>query len=431
MLTLDQVLSPHITVFYAAYCAAFLSTPLMRLIALRLNIVDQPDILRKSHKMPVAYLGGVAIFLGWFAGISISYGRQIVLGEGTEISGAYTTYTGIVLAALIIVLLGLWDDLRGIAPQIKVTGQIGAALCLLAHRIGIDCTRPLLAPLASYLWSFFRIAGHAPGEPGTPWFDKLVLVTSGLLVVLVIVGSCNATNLMDGLDGLCSGVTAIVVAGFLFLAIYLALHGTAESAGADRLRVVISLAMLGALLGFVPFNFNPASIFMGDTGSMLLGFSCGTLMILMAQARGKWFLASCVMFALPILDTSLAFARRWIGRRSLFSADAHHFHHQIMQRGYTVRQTVMICYALAVGFALLGAAMVVVRSRYAVAVYLVTFGSIAVAAVKMGMVHERVRKAASPSGLADTPVDAAAMLATDPESVYEVEGLNEPTIAPA
>src|SRR5437763_12663192 len=120
----------------------------------------------------------------------------------------------------------------------------------------------------------------------------LVHLTSAVLVVLVVLGCCNATNLMDGLDGLCGGVTAIIVAGFLFVAVHLAMFGGGVNTNWDALRVILGLALLGAVLGFIPYNFNPASIFMGDTGSMFLGFCCGTMIILMAQAQNKWFLAS-------------------------------------------------------------------------------------------------------------------------------------------
>src|SRR5204862_1187666 len=134
-------------------------------------------------------------------------------------------------------------------------------------------------------------------------------------------GCCNATNLMDGLDGLCGGVTAIIAGGFLFLAVHMAMDGQALNSNTDALRVVLGIALLGAVLGFIPFNFNPAAIFMGDTGSMFLGFSCATLIILLAQERSKWFLAEMVMFALPVLDTVLAFARRYVAGRPVFSAD--------------------------------------------------------------------------------------------------------------
>jgi UDP-GlcNAc:undecaprenyl-phosphate GlcNAc-1-phosphate transferase len=150
------------------------------------------------------------------------------------------------------------------------------------------------------------------------------------------------------------------------------------------------LAILGAVLGFVPYNFNPASIFMGDTGSMFLGYCCAVMIILNGQGQHpKWFLASMVIFALPVLDTALAVARRYINKRPFFSADRHHFHHQLVARGFTVKQTVLISYALAGGFALLGSLMVFMRTRFAGAIYLMVFGFIIVAAYKMGMVHEK------------------------------------------
>jgi UDP-GlcNAc:undecaprenyl-phosphate GlcNAc-1-phosphate transferase len=312
----------------------------------------------------------------------------------TEVGWPISTpsvHFSIVVGAVVIVVLGLWDDVRGVGPGMKIVGQTVAAVFLLLDNVGTHATRPILEPLAMRLYPL--LTGGRQFQVLTPpfWYEAVVLGSSAVLVVLVVVGCCNATNLLDGLDGLCGGVTAIIAAGFLFVAVHLAMFGGGVNTNWDALRVILGLALLGAVLGFIPFNFNPASIFMGDTGSMFLGYACGVMIILMAQERSKWFLASMVMFALPVLDTTLAFARRWIARRPLFSADAQHFHHQLVARGFTVRQTVLISYALAIIFAGLGAMMVYTRTRYAVAIYLVTFGSIIVAAYKIGMVHERPR----------------------------------------
>jgi UDP-GlcNAc:undecaprenyl-phosphate GlcNAc-1-phosphate transferase len=167
------------------------------------------------------------------------------------------------------------------------------------------------------------------------------------------------------------------------------MHGGGANTNWDALRVVLGLALLGGVLGFVPYNFNPASIFMGDTGSMFLGYACALMILLMGEVASKWFLAAMVMFALPVLDTGLAFARRWVNRRPVFSADRHHFHHQLVARGLSVRRAVVMLYGLSIFFVICGAAIVFMRTRYAVAFYLVIFGSIIVAAYKMGMVHER------------------------------------------
>jgi hypothetical protein len=168
---------------------------------------------------------------------------------------------------------------------------------------------------------------------------------------------------------------------------------------------------------------------MGDTGSMFLGYACAVTIVLMAQERSKWFLASMVMFALPVLDTSLAFARRWIARRPLFSADAQHFHHQLVARGFTVKQTVLISYGLAIIFAGLGAMMVYMRTRYAVAIYLVTFGSIIVAAYKIGMVHERPR-GGPPTTLGDPEAEDRTEV-VNTGSVFEISGVRGGNLAAA
>jgi len=196
--------------------------------------------------------------------------------------------------------------------------------------------------------------------------------------------------------------------------------------------VVLALGLLGAVVAFVPYNFNPASIFMGDTGSMFLGFSCGLMIILMAEVHSRWLLAALVMFSLPILDTSLAFARRYVNGRPLFSPDKQHLHHQLVARGLSVKQAVILSYALAIGFMLLGTAMVFMRTRYAVAAYLVIFGSIVVAAYKMGMVHERTvvdrPKPLEDGGLSDgsttspsPPIDDSGVLEFRPAVAEELK----------
>jgi len=389
MLTWDDVLAPYIYVFYAAFLISFIFTPVMRVIAMYYGIVDLPDASRKLHKAPVAYLGGVAVFMGWVAGLAMSQLHIANPQVGTHLRVKFS----IVVGASAIVLLGLWDDTRRIRPRVKIVGQIAAALLLLTQGVGASCLAPVFSVLDPRLQSVLGPAFHTP--------QYLVSALSSLLVVCMVVGCTNATNLLDGLDGLCGGVTAIIAAGFLFLAVHLATEQL--SPDWDAVRIVLSLALLGAVLGFIPYNFNPASIFMGDTGSMFLGYACAMMIVLLAQQETKWLLAAMVMFALPVLDTSLAFARRWVNRRSVFSADRHHFHHQMLARGFSVRKTVLISYTLAIAFCLLGALIVYMRTRYAVAFYLVIFGSIMVAAYKMGMVHEKSPVNGGAAEAADAP----------------------------
>ncbi len=310
----------------------------------------------------------------------------------TQFLGAHSDYPkhivinfSIIAGACIIVLLGLWDDVFHIRASMKIAGQFVAAATLLISGVGRHASWVFISPGLNRLHILYP---DAPTIGPDHW---LVIWTSSIFVVLIVIGCCNATNLMDGLDGLCGGVTGVVSAGFLFLAIHLAMRSGAFNVNEDGVRVVLGLALLGAVLGFVPYNFNPASIFMGDTGSMFLGYACAVMIILFAEAMPKWFLASMVIFALPILDTTLAICRRWVNQKPLFSADRHHFHHQLVARGYSVKQTVVISYGLAILFAVLGCAIAYVRTRYAVGLYLVIFGSIIVSAYKMGMVHERPR----------------------------------------
>jgi UDP-GlcNAc:undecaprenyl-phosphate/decaprenyl-phosphate GlcNAc-1-phosphate transferase len=420
--TADQVLSPYIYVFYVSFIVAFIFTPVMRTVATYYGIIDQPDQIRKMHTEPVAYLGGVAVFLGWIAGLAISQFLRLHYQELGWPPHLVVKFS-IVMGACIIVVLGLWDDVLGLSPLVKIGGQIFAALFLLIDGIGTRAIEPFLAPLGQ------RLQIWMGADPTIPFFSEwFIIATSSILVILVVVGCCNAANLMDGLDGLCGGVTAIIAAGFLFLAIHLAMFGGGLNTNWDGLRIVIALALLGAVLGFIPYNFNPASIFMGDTGSMFLGFACAVMIVLMVQAGShpKWFLAAMVIFALPVLDTILAFARRWVNRRPLFSPDKLHFHHQLVSRGLSVKKTVMISYGLAIGFALLGAAIVYMRTRYAVAFYLVIFGSIIVAAYKMGMVHERPKVV--PRRHLGSDEDAARPEAAEPTAVLEIEDPERPAV---
>lgn len=386
----DDVLAPQVYVFYVAFLVSFIFTPVMRSIAIYYGIIDQPDQIRKLHAQPVAYLGGVAVFMGWVAGLAMS---QLHITADEVGSPHLPMKLSIVFGGIVIVALGLWDDIRHIPPTNKILGQVIAAIILLKGGVGTECLGPIVSPINIRLHNAF---GPHIGIP-----DSVSAIASWILVVCMVVGCCNATNLMDGLDGLCGGVTAVIAAGFLFLAVQLAMMNSERDW--DALRIVLALALLGAVLGFVPYNFNPASIFMGDTGSMFLGYSCATLIVLLAQNQSKWFLAAMVMFSLPVLDTALAFVRRWVNRRPIFSADRHHFHHQLVARGFSIRKTVMISYGLTIGFCLLGGLIAFMRTRYVVGFYLVIFGSIIVAAYKMGLVHEKLRVVESkPLGSLDT-----------------------------
>lgn len=395
-LSADHVLSPYVYVFYAAFIVSFLFTPIMKMIAGYYGIVDKPDGARKIHREPIAYLGGVAVFLGWVAGLALSQFLVVHKIPGDPLGVNQTPHVpfAIVAGGFLIVLLGLVDDIKGIPPKVKIGGQIAAAGLLLWQGVGVNAMRPILSSFDERL----QLWVNGVRTDSLMYIPEGVVIAVGILFTVgLVVFCCNAANLMDGMDGLCGGVTAIIALGYVFLAVHVATLVTTQNANLDAVRIVIALALLGGVLGFVPFNFNPASIFMGDTGSMFLGFSIATSMLLLGPVASKWLLAALVMFALPTLDTALAFVRRYVNNRPFFSADKHHIHHQFLARGLSVKQTVLFLYASAIVFVALGSSIALMRTRYAIALYLVVFGCIIVAAYKMGMIHERVKVVTKPN----------------------------------
>jgi UDP-GlcNAc:undecaprenyl-phosphate GlcNAc-1-phosphate transferase len=160
----------------------------------------------------------------------------------------------------------------------------------------------------------------------------------------------------------------------LILAIHLGTWGFSD-VGGDPVRIIVCLAIVGGVFGFLPFNRHPAKIFMGDAGSMLLGFVVASLMILFGEQIPRWWVASIVVFGLPILDTATALVRRLINNRPVFVSDRGHIYDQMMDKGLTLTQAVKTCYLLAALYAAIGLAMSQIRTRYAVIVYVIVFAA--------------------------------------------------------
>ena len=385
---------PHLLIFAVGFAGAFALTPLLRYLARRWGIVDKPDGIRKCHRQPIAYLGGIAIFLGWLLALGAAYFlRARWIGD----SSTPVIRVGILFGAGLMVFMGAWDDVHKIGPWTRIGGEILAAIALLYDGIGLAVTQRAFDALAGGLhaWTGF------PAGPNPAFPHWLIVATSAAFVICAVIGCCNATNLIDGLDGLCSGVTAIICAGLLFLAVHLTL---ADGSGIhwNYLRMVLAVAVFGAVLGFLPFNFNPATIFMGDAGSLFLGFNCAALITLLGQEQHpKWVLAGMVVYALPALDTLMAIARRKIKGRPMFASDRCHFHHQLLARGLSVPKAVFVCYLLSVAFAMLGALIIVLPIEYAGPIWLLTLLLVTVAAYKLGMIHERTPAAPEPVTVPD------------------------------
>jgi len=339
-----------------SFISALVATLLCKNIALKLGIVDKPDKLVKTHKGSVAYLGGVGILAGLTVGIlagiyCISNRTSASSFEPEHFRLSFTWLVAVLAGGAIACLIGLIDDIFDIKPLQKILGQVAAAVVLIF--VGI---RPALYSSLEGA----RIPENIEAILGIP------------IVIIFVLGASNSLNLLDGLDGLCAGVTVIITGAMLLLAIHLGTWGFSE-VGGDAVRVVICLGLLGAVCGFLPFNRHPAKIFMGDAGSMLLGFVVAVLMILFAEKIPRWWMASVVVFGLPILDTAVALVRRFINKRPLFVSDRGHIYDQMIDRGIPLKRTVTICYALAAVYALIGLAMSQIKTRYALIVYIIVF----------------------------------------------------------
>jgi UDP-GlcNAc:undecaprenyl-phosphate GlcNAc-1-phosphate transferase len=368
--TLSELAGAYWPVVAGALGLALLATPVMRALALKRNIVDRPDDWLKPHNKPIPYLGGVAIFAGWLGGIllGIAVLSRTVLADGrAPIDWGDTTLWGVMLGGAAVMGLGLFDDLRMASPKLKLVGNIVVALILVAVGVGDDLLSPLLAALNVRL------------EPSERW---MVWAYSVPITVAIVVASCNATNLLDGMDGLCSGVLGVIALGFLVLAVHLHLHG--DWLPGDVRRVILALAMMGAALGFLPYNRNPATIFMGDAGSMLLGYNAAVMIVMFAEARAvKWMMGACVVMGLPLADMVLTMVRRWRAQRPIMQGDRSHFYDQLSDRGLSVRAVVAISYVLAAVFALTGCLVpIYLRTLLAVPVFAL-LGVLTLAAIKM------------------------------------------------
>ncbi len=420
--TAMDFLNSYAAIFVAAFVVTLLVTPIVRRVALASNVTDQPDDARKSHAYPVAYLGGVAVFIGLVVAVGISY----VYYDG--VAALYRSVPmAIVLGMVAIMLTGLADDVWGLGPRLKIAGQLVAAALLAVNDIGVRVAAGVLKPAAAWvdpLLGSENLVFTIPLPGGGEVPVDLIYWAGTAIIAIFVLGGCNAANLLDGLDGLLSGVVAVVAVGLLAISVLMALGGPAETAdGMETLagaRIVLCLALLGAVLGFLPHNFNPASIFLGDCGSLLLGYVCVTV-ILMLGEFGKTHLvfAGLIVFSVPIMDTTLAIIRRWQAGTPMSAADDQHIHHQLRRGLGGVKRAVFAVYGVSVAFAAVGVALAALvmltqlRVRIVYAIALVLFGFIGVIAVKAARRQRRLA-AAHQAAPAVTPPPASAPESASP-----------------
>lgn len=313
---MDQFLTnllAHLPIGGLAFAGAFALTPLAMAAARRFGVMDMPDKKLKPHARPTPYLGGLAILCGWLAALALAWRQGVDLAILAPLAGG----------GLAMSLLGLLDDVADLAPKLRLAvGAVVVVAVMALSGVGRE-----VAP------AFLQFVGvdEAP---------KWSLFLSYPLGVVIVLGACNSTNLIDGLDGLCAGVVAI--AGLTFLCLAAAFSGEGVAT-----RPALAAAVTGAALGFLPWNFRPARIFMGDAGSMLLGYICGFLILSFSSAApAKALAAALVAFAVPVLDSALAIARRKLAGKPIFKGDRSHFYDQLVDRGLSVRKTVLACYLL-------------------------------------------------------------------------------------
>ncbi len=307
--------------FLLAFITAYVITPYTIRLSKKIGALDVPKEKRKIHHGAMPRLGGLAIILGFI--VSIIYLLiAMSLEKSLNLFGADNYIYKLIGLFLGIIVLGVFcffDDWKGIPAYVKLLGQIISAIIVVCFGLKMD---------SIYISHFNTIIN-----------GNLVL---SIITVIWIVGITNAINLIDGLDGLSAGIG--VISCFSLLMIF-ALNGS------PLISILLITALAGALVGFLPFNFNPAKTFMGDTGSNFLGF-CLAIISILGTAKTYTaivLIAPLLVFALPIFDTSFAIIRRVIQQKSLkaiFKADRGHLHHKLIDKGYTQKQAVLILYGI-------------------------------------------------------------------------------------
>lgn len=315
----------HLLVFLTALGVVLLATPVAGRLATRWGAVDLPGE-RRVHDSPTPRLGGLAIFAAILAAMTVASR----LPAFQEVFRTTSEPQAILLASLVIVVLGVLDDTRGVSAPAKLAGQILAAGVLVLFGVNL-------------------LFVYIPGNPGS--VVSLSSDLGAILTVLAVVAMINTVNLVDGLDGLAAGIVTIAAIA-LFCYVELA---EATTVGLASSASLVLVAVIGAALGFLVFNFNPASIFMGDTGAMLLGLLLGAAGVsaiggTVQPSRGAFaafsvpVLVPVLVLAVPFVDTTWAILRRLRGGQPVFSPDKRHLHHRLIEIGHSQRRAVLIMY---------------------------------------------------------------------------------------
>lgn len=322
-------------------------TPIVKKLAIKVGAVDIPKDERRVHKKPMPLMGGLAIY------ISIIVTSLIFLPIDR-------TLISIIIGGTIIVISGIIDDIKDLSPRMKLIFQIVAAVVLILGDVRIDAiTNPFTKTSKLINLGFFSIP----------------------ITIFWIVGITNTLNLIDGLDGLAAGVAMISSLSFLSVA-----------SKFNYIPVIIMSSIIaGSCLGFLPYNFNPAKIFMGDTGALFLGFMLAALSIegVMKSVATIAVVVPIIILGVPIFDTTFAIFRRLLNGKSIAEADKGHLHHRLLQMGYSQKKTVLILYSISAIFGLCALLIAKANSKRGVIWAAVVFILTIFIAGKMGLISTK------------------------------------------
>ncbi|MFA5164587.1 MAG: MraY family glycosyltransferase [Candidatus Omnitrophota bacterium] len=327
------MLRGYLATFCVSGAVALVLTPIVRAVAIGLGVVDKPGG-RKVHRGNMPTMGGVAIAVAFFAGTLVAF--YAIPGAMDRFS---LKYAGFCVAAAMIVILGVIDDIKPMRARPKLFVQVIAAAILVA-------------------------CGFVVEEFTIPFVGKVSLGFLGVIFTMIwIIGITNAINLLDGLDGLAAGVSAIS-SFFIFLS------------AIDQHEYVIAFlafALVGACAGFLPYNFYPARIFMGNPGSMFLGFALAAISVISFQ-KSKTIITlfvPVIALGVPIIDTTLAIVRRLAKKKHIFQADKEHIHHKLLFRDESQRRVVLSLYFLSTCFGMIALSFRGIKGLYAIAALVV------------------------------------------------------------
>ncbi|MGO4371675.1 glycosyltransferase family 4 protein [Paenibacillus sp. MCAF20] len=302
--------------FIISLVLALVMTPLVKKFAFKVGAIDKPNH-RKVHTRIMPRLGGLAIYIAFVGGFFL---LSPLLPDGLLRPSDMKLINALLVGGTIIIVLGALDDRFELSAKVKLVGQIAAA-CVVVFGFGVKI-------------DLLNIPFGETMQPIAHWIAIPI-------TILWIVGVTNAINLIDGLDGLAAGVSGIAIATIVVMASLMGFQPI----------ILLSTLLLGGIVGFLVFNFHPAKIFMGDSGSLFLGFSLATLSMLgFKQVTIVSFVTPLLIIGVPLSDTFFAIIRRWVNKRPVFAPDKGHLHHRLRDLGFSHRKTVLIIWSVAAIF---------------------------------------------------------------------------------